>query len=211
MTADVQRWSKVPRTHPPRKLRNFLLEPRFQLKYTAMVVGVTVAVAGVLGFYAYTYSRGQTEMFTIKQIESEVGRGGAPDQAFIEDLQRYAREADRAVALAILGGIGVLALALGVTGIIVTHRMVGPAYKLKMLLRNVGDGRLRIAGGLRKNDELHDVFEAFQGMVESLRTGRERELSELDTAIEAARKAGTSSEVLTQLDALREGLKKGLD
>jgi nitrogen fixation/metabolism regulation signal transduction histidine kinase len=211
MTAEAQRLSQTPRhTHPPRKWRNYLLEPRFQLKYTAMVVGVTVVVATVLGYHAYQYSKGQTEMFTIKQVENEVGKGGAPDAEFIEDLQAYAETADRAVLLAIFGGIGVLALALAFTGIIVTHRLVGPAYKLKMLLRRVGDGHIKIEGGLRKHDELHDVFESFSRMVNNLRADRQRDIIELDTAIESASKAG-AADLAASLRTMRERLQKSLD
>jgi nitrogen fixation/metabolism regulation signal transduction histidine kinase len=211
MTAEATRLSQTPRnTHPPRKWRNYLLEPRFQLKYTAMVVGVTVVVAAVLGYHAYQYSKGQTEMFTIKQVENEVGKGGAPDAEFIEDLQAYAETADRAVLLAIFGGIGVLALALAFTGIVVTHRLVGPAYKLKMLLRRVGDGHMKIEGGLRKHDELHDVFESFARMVNNLRADRQRDIIELDSAIETASKSG-ATDLATSLRAMRERLQKSLD
>lgn len=210
MTADAQRFSQTPRTHPPRRLRNYLLEPRFQLKYTAMVVSVTVVVAAVLGYYAYQYSKGQTELFTMQQIENLVGKGGAPDKQFIEDQQAYARAADRDVLLAILGGIGVLALALAGTGIIVTHRLVGPAYKLKMLLRRVGDGHMKIQGGLRKHDELHDVFETFQRMVDGLRADRMRDISEIEAAMEIATRSG-SNELVEALRATRDRLKKTLD
>jgi len=211
MTAEATRLSQTPRhTHPPRKWRNYLLEPRFQLKYTAMVVGVTVAVAAVLGYHAYQYSKGQTEMFTIKQVENEVGKGGAPDAAFIEDLQAYAQKADRAVLVAIFGGIGVLALALAFTGIIVTHRLVGPAYKLKLLFRRVADGNIKIEGGLRKHDELHDVFESFQRMVNNLRADRQRDIIELESAIEIASKAG-AADLAASLRAMRERLQKSLD
>lgn len=211
MTAEAQRLSQTPRhTHPPRKFRNYLLEPRFQLKYTAMVVGVTVVVAAVLGYHAYQYSKGQTEMLTIKQVENEVGKGGAPDAEFIENLQDYAEKADRAVLVAIMGGIGVLALALGFTGIIVTHRLVGPAYKLKMLLRRVGDGHIKIEGGLRKHDELHDVFDSFQRMVNNMRADRQRDIGELDTAIENASKLG-ATDLAASLRTMRERLQKSLD
>lgn len=211
MTAEATRLSQTPRhTHPPRKWRNYLLEPRFQLKYTAMVVGVTVVVAAVLGYHAYQYSKGQTEMFTIKQVENEVGKGGAPDAEFIEDLQDYAQKADRAVLIAIFGGIGVLALALAFTGIIVTHRLVGPAYKLKLLFRRVADGKLKIEGGLRKHDELHDVFESFQRMVNNLRADRQRDIIELETAIETASTAG-AADLAASLRAMRERLQKSLD
>lgn len=210
MTAEAQRFSNTPRTHPPRKLRNYLLEPRFQLKYTAMVVGVTVVVAAVLGYHAYQYSKGQTEMFTIKQVENEVGKGGAPDEQFIQDLQDYAKKADSQVLLAILGGIGVLALALAGTGIVVTHRLVGPAYKLRMLLRRVADGHIKVEGGLRKHDELHDVFDAFQRMVNNLRADRQRDILELDAAIEAATRSG-AVDLAASLRAIRERMQKSLD
>ena len=97
--------------------------------------------------------------------------------------------------LAVLGGIAVLALALGVTGIVVTHRLVGPAYRLKQLLRDVSDGHIHVGGKLRKHDELQDVFEAFQQMVENLRGAREQDIEELDRALDKARSAGASEEV----------------
>ena len=104
MTAEAQPLSNPSRSHPPRKLRNYLLQPKFQLKYTSMVVGVTVVVAAVLGFQAYSYSTGQTELLNIERMEA---KGGAVDERFIADLDNYAREADRKVLLAVLGGIAV--------------------------------------------------------------------------------------------------------
>src|SRR5688500_10370126 len=121
-------------SHPPRKLRNYLLQPKFQLKYSAMVVSVTVVVATVLGYLAYRYSQGQTELQNLQLIAA---KGDAVDARFIADLDAYSRQADRRVILGIVAGIGVLALALGVTGIVITHRMVGPAYRLKQMLAAV--------------------------------------------------------------------------
>jgi hypothetical protein len=210
MTVEAQRLSSSPsgRTHPPRKLRNYLLEPKFQLKYTSMVVGVTVVVASVLGHYAYQYSTGQTQLLNIERMEK---KGNSTDAHFIADLERYAREADRKVLLAILGAIGVLACALGLTGIVVTHRLVGPAYRLKQLLRQVSDGRIQPAGSLRKHDELQDVFEVFQQMLGSLRTAREQQIKELDDAIEAARGAGASDRALEAFHAVRDRLQSTLE
>jgi methyl-accepting chemotaxis protein len=208
MTVEAQRVSEAPRTHPPRKIRNYLLEPKFQLKYTSMVVGVTVVVAAVLGYKAYTYSTGQTQLVNIERMEH---RGADIDERFIADLENYARAEDRKVLLGVLGGIAVLALALAMTGIVVTHRLVGPAYRLKQLIAAIGAGRLRVQGSLRKHDELQDVFEAFQHMVEKLRSDREQELRELDDALAQARGAGASEDVLEALRGVRERIRSSLD
>ena len=98
MTAEAQRVSQSPRTHPPRKLRNFLLDPKFQLKYTLMVVAVTVAVAAVLGYYAYDYSTGQTQMLTMER-SMKADSGDKETMAFIE---AEGHKEDRKVLLAIL-------------------------------------------------------------------------------------------------------------
>ena len=207
MTVEAQRLSSSSpsgRTHPPRKLRNYLLEPRFQLKYTCMVVGVTVVVASVLGWFAYQYSTGQTELLNIERMET---KGSAADQQFVSDLQRYAREADRKVLLRVLAGIGVLAFSLGLTGIVVTHRLVGPAYRLKRMLRQIRAGRLDAPGTLRKNDELQDVFEAFQQMRASLVANRVRQIEALDAALERASTPGADREAWEMIRALRDQLR----
>jgi nitrogen fixation/metabolism regulation signal transduction histidine kinase len=172
-----------------------------------MVVGVTVAVAAVLGYQAYTYSTGQTQLVNIERMEH---KGEQIDEQFIADLEAYARAEDHKVLLGVLGGIALLALALGVTGIVVTHRLVGPAFRLKQLIRHVSDGHLHVQGKLRKHDELQDVFEAFQQMVTNLRAARELELSELDAAISRARAAGASDETIAALRSVRERIQSSL-
>jgi hypothetical protein len=209
MTTEAQRVSYGSGPQPKRRLRNYLLVPSFQLKYTAMVVGVTVIVASVLGLLAYDYSTGQTQMLTINKIEA---KGSAIDEGFIRDLERYSEEADRKVAVRIVAGVILLAIALGFTGIMVTHRMVGPVYRLKLCARLVRDGHYNLAvGGLRKGDELQDLFEAFREMVASLRTAQQRDISELENAIEKARAAGLPSDAISALLATRDRMRSALE
>jgi nitrogen fixation/metabolism regulation signal transduction histidine kinase len=129
----------------------------------------------------------------------------------MSDLERYARDEDRKVALAVLAGIGVLALALALTGIVVTHRVVGPAFRLRQLLRQVSEGRLRPAGSLRKHDELQDVFVMFQRMVSSLRVAREQDLLDIERAMEQARSAGMSESVLAPLREMQARIRASLE
>src|SRR5687768_3504643 len=92
---------------PKRRLRNYLLDSKFQLKYTGMVVLVTVIVAGVLGYFAYQYSRGQTEMFTAQQAAME-----GVDAEVMTFIRGEAEAEDRKVMFSIIGGIVILALTL---------------------------------------------------------------------------------------------------
>jgi methyl-accepting chemotaxis protein len=208
MTAEAQRISYRSGPQAKRRLRNYLLVPSFQLKYTAMVVGVTLVVASVLGTLAYSYSTGQTQMLSIQKLEA---KGNAADERFITDLERYAHDADRKVALGIAGAVLLLAVALGLTGIIVTHRLVGPVYRVKQLLHEVRDGHLRVEGRLRKHDELQDLFEAFQDMVSSLRSAQEREIAQLEGAIEKAREAGLRKDAVDALLETRDRMRAVLD
>lgn len=191
---------------PKRRIRNYFLDPRFQLKYTLMVVVVAVLVAMVLGYFAYDYSRGQTEAMSITMaMQPDL------DPEVAADLEGWAEAQDRGVLMKIIGGVFILAFVLFVTGILVTHKLVGPAYKLKLLFRNVEKGHLKLAGRLRKGDELQDVFEAFAAMMEALRENQAREIAELDAAMEKAKESGVSDDALAPIAEVRSRMQAALD
>jgi methyl-accepting chemotaxis protein len=128
--------------------------------------------------------------------------------AFIE---ARAREYDRNMSVAIVCGILALCGALGVTGVLITHRVVGPAYKLKRLFQHVIDGHLRLEGRLRKGDELQDVFEAYERMIETLRERQRAQIGAVEEVIGLSRSSGASAETLARLEQLRQELKVALD
>lgn len=189
-----------------RRLRNYLLDSRFQLKYTGMVVGVTLVVASLLGAVAYSESKGQTEAL---QIQLAVQPDLDPQVA--AHLDAFGKQRDRQMLLGILGGIGLLTLALGLTGIVITHKLVGPAYRMRRLLKTVADGHLRVEGALRKGDELQDVFNAFNDMVATLRSRQGDEVAQLDAALATARAHGMSADDLQPFQALRDRMQAQLD
>ena len=197
----------VPQGAPPkRRLRNYLLDPRFQLKYTGMVVLVTVAVASVLGWFAYDHSKGQTESMTLTiAMQPDLN----PDAA--ADLEGWAQAEDKKVLMSIVLGILALAITLAFTGIMVTHKLVGPAYKMRLLLNQVSDGKLKLQGRLRKGDELQELFEAFANMVESLREAQAREVAELDAAIAHAKESGIDASDLRAIQEVRDRMSAALD
>jgi nitrogen fixation/metabolism regulation signal transduction histidine kinase len=113
--------------------------------------------------------------------------------------------------MGIVGGIAILALALGVTGIVVTHKLVGPTYKMKRLIGEIADGHMKLSGRLRKGDELVDLYLALERMVESLRAAQQEEIDLLDHAIQKSREAGTPEEALQDIVEVRERMAATLE
>lgn len=141
-----------------------------------MVVAVTVVVASVLGFFAYRFSQGQTQALTIQlAIQPDL------NPLLAQNLENYATDQDRRTLLAIVGGILALVITVGLTGIVITHRVVGPVYKMKRLFSEVARGSLRVEERLRKGDELQDLFDAFAHMLDVLRERQQRIHSELES------------------------------
>ena len=167
---------------------------------------VTACVAGFLGFWAYRYSRGQTEALSI-QMSMQPGLSGDA----MDEITDYAEAEDRKVLLAICGGIVFLMVMLGATGIVVTHRVVGPSYKLKRLISHVADGHLEVAGRLRKGDELQDVFLAFERMVLDLRSRQQMEVDKLDDVLEVFEREGVGAVPLATLREVRDQMAAELE
>ena len=189
-----------------RKVRNYLLDRRFQLKYTGMVLLVTVAVAAVLGYVAYDFSKGQTEAFT-----AQLAAQPDLDPETAGDLERFAKQEDRRVRNAIIAGVVLMALALGMTGIVVTHRVVGPAYRMRRLFEHVGEGHLQVTTGIRKGDELQELYNSFAEMVESLREQRAEDIERLEDTVAKLEAAGVESAYTAELRALLDRIRKSVD
>ena len=188
-----------------RKLKNYLLDRRFQLKYTGMVLCVTVAVAGVLGYLAYDFSKGQTQAFT-----AQLAAQPDLDEATANELEQFAQQEDRRVRNAIIAGVLLLTIALGLTGILVTHRVVGPAYRMKRLFEHVGEGHLQVTTGIRKGDELQDLYRSFAEMVESLREQRTEDIERLERTIAQMEASGVESPYVAELRAVLDRIRKSV-
>jgi HAMP domain-containing protein len=189
-----------------RKIRNYLLDRRFQLKYTGMVLLVTVSVASGLGYVAYRFSQGQTEALTAHiAAQPDLGSDTATD------LEEFAQQADREIRNRIIAGVLLLTLALGLTGIMVTHRVVGPTYRMKRLFAHVADGRFEVNTGIRKGDELQELYHSFAEMVESLRDRRAEEIEQLEETLSKMEAAGVQSAYITELRAVLERIRKPVE
>jgi nitrogen fixation/metabolism regulation signal transduction histidine kinase len=230
-----------------RSIRNYLLDSRFQLKYTAMIVSVAVVISAVLGTALYVTTRnmvGQSQKVVEESTKvteeskkvSDVSRMNVKELAsdspeLLAEFNKEAAETDKVVAdqqkavvdqqaalirrqadliWSLVGGLLLMVFAIGVLSIYFTHKVVGPIYKMKRLLKQVGEGSLRVDARLRKGDELQDFFQAFQDMVASLRNFEKSQLSELEIAIGALEQK-TDQEARAALARLRDSMLRSLE
>jgi nitrogen fixation/metabolism regulation signal transduction histidine kinase len=102
--------------------------------------------------------------------------------------------------LGLIAGLTLLVVAVGLLGIVFTHKVAGPIFKMKRLLRQVGSGKLVVRERLRRGDELQHFFEAFERMVEDLRARQMAEISKVDRILSQLSDAPLSSRGLKEVD-----------
>jgi hypothetical protein len=216
-----------------RSVRNYLLDSRFQLKYTGFLVAVAIAISGVMGVVLYqTTGAVFTESSALVEESrkvSEVSRMNVKDLASDspELMTEFNREADahdrrlaqeqallihrqRLMIESLVGGLALMVTLIGLLGIYFTHKVAGPVHKMKRLLKQVGEGNLHVDARLRKGDELKDFFGAFTDMVSNLRSFEARQLEQIDaalSALEASAPQDAANALRKVRDAMRDGLR----
>ncbi len=245
-----------------RSAKNYLLDTRFQLKYTSYIVGVTMVVSCALGVLLWrqtvkTVEIGneavqvgtdankagqeavsQSDSLNAK-LEMDAMKGYGDDPVLVATIKDANKEQTDSIKkraaqlqasqtkleaqrqaltnqqtllmVTLVGALLALVVFVGMAGIVVTHKVAGPIFKMKRLLKDVGDGKLVLQGRLRKGDELHDFFEVFAQMVENLRKRQEIEISTLDGAIAVAKEGGASDELVGKLSNLRAAMQAELE
>jgi hypothetical protein len=216
-----------------RSMRNYLLDSRFQLKYTGFLVIVVVIISGVMGAVLYETTQavvGESSALVEESKKvSEVSRMNIRDLASDspELLTEFNREADahdkalgdqqtrlirrqQFMIQSLVGGLALMVVLIGLLGIYFTHKVAGPVFKMKRLLKQVGDGHLHVDARLRKGDELVDFFETFTQMVQGLRQMEMKQLEDVEAAFKAL-EGGTKEETVAALSRVRNAMKQTLE
>lgn len=216
-----------------RSVRNYLLDSRFQLKYSGFLVLVAIAISAVMGAVLYeTTGAVVTESSALvdeSRKVSEVSRMNvkdfAPDSP--ELLAEFNREADahdkliseqqaslirrqQRMILSLVGGLALMVVLIGLLGILFTHKVAGPVYKMSRLLKLVGDGQLQVEASLRRGDELKEFFDNFTAMVSRLRDREKNKVEQVEAAL-AALDRGAKDEAVATLSGVRDTMKRRLD
>ena len=246
-----------------RQLKNYLLDKRFQLKYSGYLAGIAFLFSACLGFLLWRTSNAVIAQShqTVAQGEQVVARGREvvkesqavsevvkmsivkdPDysdnpallEAFQGDSAKQSERLNeqqkslerqsaalkqqsgdiahqqRLLFVILTSTLSLLVVLIGLAGIVVTHKVAGPIYKMKRQIRDVGAGKLRVPAPLRKGDDLVDFFEAFETMVINLRGRQQVEIEKLERAIATLGPKAKPGE-LEELNQLLKEMKAALD
>lgn len=128
----------------------------------------------------------------LKDEQESLKHDSATLEQRARELERQADEVtgqQRMLVQVLVAVLSLLVVGVGIGGIVVTHRVAGPIFKMKRLLRQVGEGKLIVRERLRKGDELQHFFDTFEKMVDDLRARQTVEIARVDEAIEKIEKA----------------------
>jgi hypothetical protein len=184
-----------------RRLSNYLLDRRLQLRYVMLVTILSGAIAGSLGFLIYQQSALASD--SIERDLAALTENDASLTDFRNEEVARLRSEDRALVYKMVGvGIG-LVLILSAYLVIMTHKVAGPLFKVSMYFDRMAEGRLGNVTALRKGDMLQDFFGNFREMHEAVRTRLQGDVITMESAADALRtKAGGDAKLAAALDAM---------
>lgn len=151
--------------------RRFLLDRSFQLKYALVMAGAGLLVAGMFGLW-------------IHQVHAQA-------IALLPDAETRAliERSDRLLLAAFAGIALLLAAALGLLGVVITHRVAGPVFVMGHYLSVLAQGRFPRMRTLRRSDELRSFFRVFIEAVETMKRRESAHVAMLEDALARMRPA----------------------
>ena len=166
--------------------RHYLVDRGFQLKYALLMAAAGLVVAAVFGLWLHQAHAQATALL-------------APDpetRALVERSDRLLLVAFGAIAL-------LLAAALGLLGVVITHRVAGPVFVMGHYLEVLAKGRFPRMRTLRRSDELKAFFRTFIGAVDDMKLREAKHTAVLEDAVQRMRTAvGRSPDLQPAIDAL---------
>jgi len=178
-----------------RSVRNYLIHRRFQLKWTGAIVLLTTLVFSTFAGTVY-WSQATAPVDARAEIASAEMASEAAQATFFGAMMADVR-GNLLSMLAVSGTL--LVLALSVIGVVLTHKIAGPAYALQRSIERVRSGDWRVFRGLRKGDEFRSLADSWNRLIVTLRT---KETAEIDLLRELTEREDLPVEVRLELGRL---------
>lgn len=187
-----------------RRMRNYLLDVGLQIRYTMTIVIIAVLLTGGLGYKMYQATRDTSRVIELS---------GMADPAIAGELQGQFASSDRWVLWGILGFGVVLVISVSAVGILITHKVAGPLFKVAGFFSRVRENRLgAIPPPLRKGDELQEFYGSFRELHQALRERTEEDIEIIGAALAAVEPGGgAAAPALEELRQLRRRKEESLE
>jgi hypothetical protein len=221
-----------------RSLKNLFVDLRFQMKYTALVLLVSLLIFLVLGWMYYAEWEASNKL--MKEINPIVQKATVPnpppevsgDMAEIDAILNNAgmdKEETKALndfesefqdemsdrsaqSMALMiGSVGLLVILLAGISIWLSHKAAGPIYAMRLFIRAARKGQWSRIRPLRKGDEFVYLSEEFMDLVQEIRgrhTGELEDLDEISTVL-ASGDTAKAAELLKKLNAAKKAYLDG--
>lgn len=138
-----------------RKLRNFIINPKFQMKY---IFWVTMGGLTVMTGYAFIFYYFVKENYMILVDMADMTKEA-------KDLLYH----ELHVIILLLIAFSVLFLIITtIIGIVFSHRVAGPLYKLNLVISKIKEGNTDERCHFRPNDEFREIANNFNEMLNSI-------------------------------------------
>ncbi|HSM92477.1 MAG TPA: hypothetical protein VLT47_06270 [Anaeromyxobacteraceae bacterium] len=152
--------------------RVFLVDRGFQLKYALLMAGAGALVALIFGLWLH---QAHAQALEVAGIDP--------------DLREVLARGDRQLLVAFAGIAALLALALGLLGVVMTHRVAGPVAVIGHYVAVLARGAFPRMRTLRKTDELRAFFQIFIDAVGQLKAREVRHVELLEETLAAMKGA----------------------
>ncbi len=128
-----------------RSMKNLLLRPDFQLKYSFYFVGITLVVMGAV-FMLF--------LLSLKDMIKTLAAVYTIETSVVEAINESIGTATyTTIVVALLFGLISISL-----GVILTHRLIGPMIPIRRLIEQLADGAYGTQGRLRSKDDYQEIM-----------------------------------------------------
>jgi hypothetical protein len=193
-----------------RSWKNYLLNSRYQLRFTGFLVMICALLMITMGWWAddigdklNTVSGGKIEgkwpsVMSEASSATKVGIINLQGASFSDDVAADDAARNREIGAlkrqqsqlewGMVGAVVLLCGGLFVFGILMTHKVAGPLYKVGLYLDKMKAGKFDKVYNLRKGDQLMSFFDHFKEAHTALRKVQESDVQHLKELIAAAEK-----------------------
>jgi hypothetical protein len=161
--------------------RTYLIDREFQLKYIFLLASIGAGSMGLFGALAWWADTAALD-------------AGTAAEGFAGMTILWL------TALAVVGS----AVALGLFGLVFTHRVAGPVHVMNLYVEALAAGHYPRLRPLRRYDELKNFFDRFSHAVERIRAREADEAQALGRALVAFGPLATTEEARAALKAIEE-------